>query len=338
MTSRDPSLVLNEQTTVQNPSMPSYGEVLRGSCREQYAAALRIYSIIDGGPDLGRAQRLRDCRQNAWFARNIESGQVRVAASACSLRWCPVCAGARRNFVSHEIAEWLCSADHPKLITLTLRHSESALEEQIDHLYNFFREIRRLKDFKYAVTGGVWFFQVHRSKHDGLWHPHLHALVTGKYLPRRRLSRMWQRVTLDSEVIDIRTIYEPRAVANDVARYATSPGNLKNLAPDDGIDLVNALHGRRICGTWGTARGIHLRPQTQNEKGKWISLGSWSVVMGLYETDPDARAIVLSWKTGMSLSEGISCNRIEQTINKMIDYSWADYDFEEVYSDERKPP
>lgn len=333
-----PSIVHNEQTTVPIDSIPPYGDFLRRSCWPQYAAALRIYSILDGGPENGRARRLRDCRQNAWFARNIDTGEVRVAASACSLRWCPVCGNCRRNYLTRSVGEWIADADHPKLLTLTLKHTSAPLDHQIKNLYAFFRTLRRRRDFKAAVTGGIWFFQIKKSKDDGLWHPHLHAIVTGLYLPRRRLSRMWMQVTYGSFVTDIRPVHEPQKVANDVARYATSPGSLVDLPPDDAIEMVEALHGRRICGTWGTARGIKMRPKLEETKGKWKSLGSWSVVMSLYESDRDAQAIVLSWKTGVELPEGISCNRIEEAIDRLGNDAWADYDFDSVFDHERSPP
>ncbi len=333
-----PSLLDNEETSEQIDPQPTYAAILRHSCEPQYAAALRLYSILDGGPENGRARRLSDCRQNAWFTRHVESGEVRVASSACHLRWCPVCCNARRNYVTHSVAEWLTEADHPKLITLTLRHTSAPLEHQISHLYDFFRELRRRKEFKAAVKGGVWFFQIKKSEKDGMWHPHIHALVTGLYLPRRRLSHMWCEVTYGSMVTEIRSIHDPAKVANDVARYATSPGSLVSLPPDDAIEMVEALHGRRICGTWGSGKGISLRPKHECEKGKWKSVGSWSVVMGLYNTSADARAIVLSWKTAIPLPAEITCNKIDEAIDKMLTGGWDEYDFESVYDHERSPP
>lgn len=338
MTSYVPSLVHNQQTTVQFDSKPTYGAFLRRSCKRQYAAALRTYSILDGGLDNGRALRLSGCRTNAWFTRNIESGEVRVASSSCCLRWCPICSNARRNYITHSIAEWLVGSDHPKLITLTLKHTHAPLDHQVTHLYKFFRELRRRKDFAAAVSGGVWFFQIKKSKTDGMWHPHIHAVVTGKYLPRRRLSHLWSQVTYGSFVADIRSINDPQKVANDVARYATCPADLADLPADDAITLVEALHGRRICGTWGSGRSIELRPKPTAEKGKWKSLGSWQTVLELSDSDPDAKAIILSWKTGRPLPEGITCSRVDEAINNLLDPAWADYDFESVYNNERSPP
>lgn len=338
MSSSYPSSLVNIQTSDQFDTQPTYGQLLRRPCLPQYAAALRIYSLLDGGPVNGRAKRLSECRENAWFTRHIDTGEVRVASSACSLRWCPICSNARRNYVTHEIAEWLCSADHPKLITLTLKHTNAPLSHQIEHLYKFFRELRRRKEIKAAISGGVWFFQIKKSKTDGMWHPHIHALVTGLYFPRKRLSNIWAQITYGSMVTDIRPIYDPRGVANDVARYATSPGSLVDLAPDDALDMVESLHGRRICGTWGSGRGVSLRPKLATEKGKWKSLGSWSVVLGMAPGSPGARAIIFSWKTGTPLGEGITCCNVEALLNNLSDDAWANYDFETVFAHEREPP
>lgn len=338
MATDHPSSVLNEQTSAQFSPIDTYGSVLRHSHRPGYAAALRVYSIIDGSPDHGRARRLSACRQNAWFTRHEDTGEVRVAASACSLRWCPVCSNARRNFVTHSIAEWLVDSDHPKFLTLTLKHTNAPLEHQIDNLYGFFRELRRRKEFRQAVSGGIWFFQIKRSKNDELWHPHLHCLITGKYFAQRRLSRIWCQITYGSTHVDIRSVTDPKGAANDVARYATSPGSLVNLAPDDAVEMVTALHGRRICGTWGSARGVRLRPGRDPNPGKWKSLGNWTTVMGMYESSENARAIVLSWKTNTPLPSGITCIDIDRAINRLQDPSWADYDFESIYDHERSPP
>jgi hypothetical protein len=240
--------------------------------------------------------------------------------------------------MTYSIAEWITEADHPKFLTLTLKHTNAPLEHQIEHLYKFFQNLRRSREFKFAVSGGIWFFQVKKSKTDNLWHPHLHAVITGKYFAQRRLSRLWCQITLGSTHVDIRPVRDPKGAANDIARYATSPGILVHLAPDDAIELVTALHGRRITGTWGTGRGISLRPKPSSEPGKWKSLGSWTAVTGMYESSPNARAIVLSWKTGKPLPAGINCLDTDYLLDNINDYAWSDYNFESVYDHERGPP
>lgn len=338
MAATHPSSVLTEQTTTQFSPQPSYGDVLRDSCRPAYAAAIRAYSCIDGTSEHARPKRLRECRRLAWFSRHIDTGEVRVASSSCSLRWCPICQNSRRNYVTVSIAEWLTESDHPKFLTLTLKHTHAPLDHQIHHLYNYFKLLRRRREFIHAVSGGIWFFQVKKSKTDGLWHPHLHAVITGKYFAQRRLSRIWSEITCGSTHVDIRPIFDPKGAANDVARYATSPGTLVGLPPDDAVELVEALHGRRICGTWGSARGVSLRPKPAKDKDKWKNLGNWNTVFGMYDTSADARAIVNSWKNRQPLPEGISVLEIDIALNNMSDPSWGDYDFESVYDHKGSDP
>lgn len=338
MTSRQPSLVHSQQTTVQESPIATYGQVLRQSCRKKFAAALLIYKLMDAADFKSRATRLEDCRKISWFTRHLKSGEVRVATSSCSLRWCPVCSNVRRNFVTRSVAEWLTSCEYPKLITLTTKHSDDQLYVQINKLYGFFRELRRRTDFKKAITGGVWFFQVKKSKTDGLWHPHIHAVVTGAFFPRRRLSKIWCEITCGSMVTEIRSIKDPRGAANEVARYATSPGDISALSPDDGLSLVDAMHGRRICGTWGTGRGISLRPKSTIVKEEWENIGSWLAVMSSLDDSKEAKAIVHAWKTGISLGRGISLASTDYLLARMKDPSWTEYDFESIYDHERSPP
>lgn len=338
MTNGSPSLVHTQQTTAENPPLPTYGQVLRRCCRKKFAAAMVIYKLMDASDGNFRAQRLEDCRQISWFTRHLQSGEVRVASSSCSLRWCPVCANVRRNFVTRSVADWLSNCEYPKLITLTLLHSKDDLRSQIDFLYKCFRKLRSKKEFSKAVTGGVWFFQIKKSKTDGCWHPHIHAVVTGDFFPRRRLSKIWLKITNGSMVTEIRAIKDPQGAANEVARYATSPGDLSVLAPDDGLEMVDALHGRRICGTWGTGRGISLRPKSTIIKEEWENIGSWQAVVGQVETSHDAKAIMHAWQTGAILGKDISCSSSDYWTERMKDPNWISYDYESIYDHERIPP
>lgn len=338
MSFNHPSLLDTKQTTEQIDSVPTYGQVLRRPFRRRFAAALTVYTLMDSSDTAFRATRLEDCRQISWFTRHLKTGEVRVATSSCSLRWCPVCSNVRRNYLSRSVSEWLSEAPYPKLMTLTLKHTDEDIDFQINHLYKSFRELRRRAEFKKAVSGGVWFFQIKKSKSDGYWHPHIHAVITGDFFPRRRLSRIWYEITSGSVVTEIRAVKDPQGVAREVARYATSPGDLSALSPDDGLDLVIALHGRRICGTWGIGRGISLRPQTTIDKTEWENIGSWKVVMGTLDTCQEAKAIVHAWKTGSILGKGISLSTADYNLARMKDPNWTSYDFESIYDHEGNPP
>lgn len=330
--------VHNEETTAQIDPIPTYGESLRRSCYPSYLAAERVYGCLDERKDRSRVDRLHWCRSTAWFCRHTESGEVRVASNSCHLRWCPVCAQSRRNYIAHEVAEWTSSASHPKFLTLTLKHTSAPLDHQVTCLYNFFRELRRRKEFRRCVKGGIWFFQIKKSKSDSLWHPHLHCLVEGLYLAKRKLHKMWCQVTFGSFIADIRAVHDPQAAANDAARYASSPGTLVDLPIQDACELVDAMHGRRICGTWGTGRTVSLRPAKEKDPGTWQNVGSWFYVMGSREVNPNAKAIINAWRDKKPLEKGIVCVDYEDFIEEELKSHWDQMTFDEVYKTERSPP
>lgn len=332
------SLVLTEETTTQFDSTPSYGATLRAACHSETVAAMAVYELLDKGLPRDRAWSVSHCRSIAWFVRHDETGEVRIASSSCHLRWCPLCARARRNYIAREVSEWLDHSDHPKFLTLTLKHTDEPLKEQIDHLYSSFRELRRRKDFDRRVTGGIWFFHIKRARSSGQWHPHLHCLVTGLYIPQSRLRHMWIEITTCSEIVDIRGVDDHERAAFEAARYAASPGSLINMDLAGKAEMVDTLHGRRICGTWGTGRDISLRPEPTFDKHLWQNVGSFQAVVACHTTDRNAQAILLSWKTGRPLPDGIYFDPSEKFDEWFDTRHWINYELETAEEVERSPP
>lgn len=332
------SIVHTEETSVQIDSSPTYGACLRRSCAAEYSAAEQVYEALDGLRPTKRAAILRGCRSIAWFVRHDISGEVQVASSSCKLRWCPVCARSRRNFIACQIKPWLDEADHPKFITLTLKHSNAPIDHQLTHLYKYFRELRRRKDFKNAVTGGIWFFHIKRSKDDGLWHPHLHCLVTGLYIPKSRLRRLWVEVTYGSFIVHIRSVHETDKAASESARYAAAPANLAAMNLADRVELVECMHGKRICGTWGTARAVSLRPEPIDDPHHWQNLGSWQRVNASRDSDRNAEAILHAWHCHESLPAGIVCGGNLQPAALPEKFEWPEWYTDHVDTLERSPP
>lgn len=294
--------------------------------------------MLDSGSDRCRAFNVQHCRDSAWFFRHVDTGEIRVGSNSCHLRWCPVCAQARRNFITHSVSEWLGAAHYPKFLTLTLRHSNAPLEHQIYWLYKDFRELRRRKEFKRCVKGGIWFFQIKKSKFDSLWHPHLHCVIEGLYFQKRTLSRMWGEITSGSTIVDIRPVHDPQKVANDAARYAACPGTLVSLDLASACELIETMHGRRICGTWGTGRAVSLRPAKAIDKDKWYQMGSWFDVFAARDTNPNAKAIINAWKDKKPLDKDIRFGECIVTgfITHHEETLWDTLD--EVQTPERSPP
>jgi hypothetical protein len=205
-------------------------------------------------------------------------------------------------------------------------------------LYSHFRTLRRRKEFRRAVPGGIWFFQIKKSSRSNDWHPHLHCLIHGRFLPHRHLKHMWHSITFGSTIVDIRPIRDPQKAASDAARYAASPGSLVGLSPPDACELVKAMHGRRICGTWGTGRGVSLRPPKVEDTSKWENVGSFSMVYGMRNHHAGASDIWKAWHTGTALEPGIVCDPLGEFLEAEGRVDVSQLSFEQIYADSRSPP
>ncbi len=236
------------------------------------------------------------------------------------------------------MTEWIRNIPHPKFLTLTLRHTVSPLFFQIRQLYKSFQKLRRMKFFKTATPGGVWFFQVKKSQSDNLWHPHLHCLIYGDYIPIRHLKRQWSKVTGGSDIVDIRAIHDPQGAAADVARYASSAGSLVGLSLDDSCELVDAMEGRRICGAWGTGRAVSLRPPKCKDKDKWENIGSWQAIICQRKYDHNADAIWHAWRHGSELPQGVNCLMTDDFLDKIASIDINEFDLDQMYEHGKDPP
>jgi hypothetical protein len=236
---------------------------------QHYLRAVEIYAKVDGGYSGKNSIRLHDCRKRAWFVKHKHSGKIRVASSRCKLRWCPICRDVSRQITTHAVADWLQLQDYPKMITFTLKHSDDPISDQIAKLYKCFAKIRQRAYFKRHVTGGIWFFQIKQSSRSGEWHPHVHCLVAGRFLPHADLKKLWLKITGDSTIVDIRPVKDKDAAACEVARYATSPADLTAMNLESAYDVYLSTKSKRICGTWGNAKGLVLRPQPAEDKDDW---------------------------------------------------------------------
>lgn len=310
-----PSLVHTQETTVTTPKIRSYQERLRSSCSTEWLAASTLYRHLDKEEHRDRSWNLHECRTSAWFVRHKETGHVSVIANHCGLRWCPLCAQARANYIRHSVSEWLQHADHPKFLTMTLKHSKEPLFDQVAKLYASFRKLRRHRGFNKRVTGGVWFFQICRNVQRAEWHPHLHCIITGEYIPYQYLRKLWKQITGDSEVVDIRVVNEPDRVASEVARYASRPANLSSFSLKCGMELYYAMHRKRLCGKWGLFTKVQLSVQRNPDMKDWEKIGSWSVVTEYARTNEAAKKILEAYESREPLAEGISL----QTVDDFID-------------------
>jgi len=298
------TLVHTKETSGRFPAELSYQDYKIRSCKETWERAKKLYTFIDGRDCLARTRNLEACRTRTFFAINSETKTVKVLSNACKLRWCPICQRATKANIAWQTENYIEHVKRPKFLTLTLKHSEEDLRYQIDTLYDFFKKYRKAKLLKKNVRGGIWFFQVKKNKTTGLYHPHIHILLDCDYIPQKQLAGLWLKITGDSNIVDIRAVHNAKKSADYVARYAANPAELKDLDFESLVVIFDALHGRRICGTFGNAKKISLRAKRPaDESGTWLKIADWELIVRAGRNDTMSKAVVKSWLTGQPVSD-----------------------------------
>ena len=307
--------VHTEETTGQISTHQSYQDYRRSSCAAEFYAAANMYLDLDERDELNRSSQLDKCRKQAWFVRNVSTGHVHVASNACRLRWCPICNRSKSTYITHSVKPWIESLKTARFLTLTLKHSNAPLAAQITKLYADFRKLRKDTQFKKLCSGGVWFFQIKLSGESQQWHPHIHCILSGKYIGHEWLSRKWLYITKSSKIVDIRMVRDPEKAATEVARYSASPSQLSKLNGSERLEVFDAMHRRRMCGTWGKAKGVSLSAPKSVDKAKYEDLGNYCIVLGLAESDPAAKKIYLAWINETPLEAGVEITSIDKWLD-----------------------
>lgn len=283
------------ETTGKSAHHNTYREFLTSGCKPDMSFAEDLYWRWDARANKNRHSQFIQCRTMARFLVHKTTREVRVGSTSCGLRWCPLCYRTKRFVITESVKGWLPTREKPKFLTFTLKHNTSPLTEQIDALYKFFRAIRKHKFFKSKIKGGIWFFQIKKSKDGQHWHPHIHCLVEGKFIAQKELSALWKKITHGSKIVDIRAVKNVNKAAEYVARYAAAPTRLLNYDIGEAVEVAEALHGRRICGTWGTAKGVALRPQSPDDVADWVDVDSWCNIKNGLHCDDFAAALWNCW-------------------------------------------
>lgn len=232
------------------PSLPQESSFRH---RSWAAPRRRIFeAMLRTGQACRRVQHFAECGSQLWLLRDGQG--LALACNCCHDRLCQPCQRARQADLVEGIM--LRMADETRgcrFVTLTLKHSEQPLDFQLNRLISGFKLLRQHADVRAAMSGGVWFIEVKLDKQKRLWHPHLHVIVAGSFIPKRTLSSAWYAVTGDSYIVDIRAIDDPARRAAYVTKYSTKPlAHEVTLVPARLDEFIAAIKGRRLYQCFGT--------------------------------------------------------------------------------------
>lgn len=234
-----------------------------------------------------RLDRFCNCGSGAWLYVSKTGDDLAMRCNKCKDRWCLACQRERAATITNALLS-IMSARTCRFVTLTLRHSQTPLADQIDRLYRSFSTLRRRESWRENVKGGAGFLEVKIGR-DNLWHVHLHLILEGRWWDQREIASEWHAVTGDSSIVDVRKITDDGEAAGYVTKYVTKPAHSDVYHSPDRLDeMIVALRGRRLCMTFGTWRGIELEPDDASGI-EWQPIGSLdSLRSKAADGDPDA--------------------------------------------------
>lgn len=224
----------------------------------------------------GRLNRFCHCGDAGWLMTDAATGQkLRLRLNRCRDRFCEPCAREKRQTVVNNLGN-RAPTQNLRLLTLTLRSSDADLREQVKRLYKSFRTLRAGKLFKKRIRGGVFFAEITYNADTERWHPHLHVVFEGDFIPHAELSKAWQEITGDSFIVDIRRLRDSRAAAGYVAKYASKAigGPIWGI-PAALSAAVEALKGVHTFATFGTWRALQLSKPIADDED-WVPVMSLS--------------------------------------------------------------
>jgi len=312
---------LDSQQTIQDGQEPPHGEYTRGGKEErawtaktrtvphgsQPAAAVEtafrhrgwradrsrvLAAMIRSGVPHSRVERFRDCGANCSVEISTDGSAVRLRGRYCYDRFCVPCCNARALKVLNNLKAWTENR-RPLFITLTLQRTNGRCKSILNHLLRSFSKLREHAAWKEGIDAGAYVVEMTRGAGKDHWHVHLHVIALGRGINKRLLSDCWRKASGGSYIVNISRVNSDAECVSYVAKYATKGWNRDCLADEKWIvELLSALRGRRLLGTFGGWRGRSIEQEPRSIEG-WRSLGSLvEIVERARRNDPHALGIL----------------------------------------------
>ena len=222
-------------------------------------------------PD-ARIERFRQCGSGCMVQRQVTTQKLRKSANYCHDRNCKPCAAAKGAAIARNLAKLMAEGEYTHVV-LTIKHSDRPLAEQFTHLIESFAKLRRARVWSDRCDAGAYFFECKTTEDRSALHPHLHIVIRSSFIPHADLSKAWKVATGDSSYVWIEAINNKQKAVRYVAKYASKGLDASIYQNDDWLDCcMRALHGRRLCSTFGNWRGVELE-DAHGPELPWVNVG-----------------------------------------------------------------
>ena len=239
------------------------------------------------------ARSMRDCL--AYPAIYLASdGSLVPVLGRCRHRLCPLCAAARSRLVTARVLDSVNAWDSIRHLVLTLKHSDDPLGVQLDRLIASYRRLRQTVMWKERCDAAIATIEITYNPSSAQWHPHLHVLATGDYLPHAAVRDGWRKSTGDSDIVHLSRIDSRTAAARYVGKYVAKPAELADWPAAVINEYLRGTQGRRLLIATGTAHKARLARLPDSERPKLVrQVASWHHIRRAWEAGrPYAVALV----------------------------------------------
>ena len=237
--------------------------------------------------------RFHQCGAAAWImADPADNTRFRIQSERCRSRWCEACGRERRSLIQMNLAKHL-PKQRIRFMTLTLKSTDDQPEVCVRRLYACFRKLRQRQKMKSLIRGGIAFLELTYTPERRQFHPHLHIIFEGNYVPHAQLRNEWLSVTGDSFIVDVRQVARPDHAIGYVAKYASKSIGPSIWKDDDAFAaVIRGLKGVRTLFTFGTWRNFKLLDAPQDDTA-WQTIGKLETMIQRAKSgDPEACRIL----------------------------------------------
>jgi hypothetical protein len=221
------------------------------------------------------ARRMATCADSVHLYVDPELGEIHEYLHRCKSRLCPLCARSRAMNVSEQVEDLVKEMTTAKHLVLTVKSTDNPLNAQLRDLRTWFAKLRRTKLWTAKVKNGVYTIETTINEKTGLWHPHIHCVFDGDYIPYKMLQREWHAITGGSEIIWIEKVDNAQGIARELCKYIGKPQKAESWTDEQIRTYAAAIKGARMMQSFGKKpiKAIEDKLPDQPGRGDRWSIG-----------------------------------------------------------------
>jgi hypothetical protein len=176
-----------------------------------------------------------------YFKRYCSNcGFLHAIRLKCTDRFCRLCCKADYKRLYDKYLPVVENSNYLAHLTLNLKNKKYLNGLVVQELLNYFNTFRNDAYIKRKIRGGLAVIECKHSYKTEDWNLHIHCLLDCEFIPQDYISKLWKRITGDSDNVYIKEVANrykvgPRAIAlHYLLKYVLKP------------PVVNTFNGVRM--------------------------------------------------------------------------------------------